>query len=96
MRVPSVLKERDRLIGRGDPMLERYARVAFEKTLIPGQPQAELMAPGHPLLEATVDMVLERSGPLLGQGAVLVDQADDGVEPRLLVYLEHAVRDGRR
>lgn len=75
-RVPSVLKERDRLIGRGDPVLDRYARVTFEKALIPGQPQAELLAPGHPLLDAAVDVVLERFGPLLGQGAVLVDETD--------------------
>lgn len=94
-RVPSVLKERDRLIGRGDPVLDRYARITFEKALIPGQPQAELLAPGHPLLDAAVDVVLERFGPLLGQGAVLVDETDEGTEPRLLVYLEHAVRDGR-
>ena len=60
LRVPSILKERDRLIGRGDPVLDRYARVTFEKTLIVGQPQAELVAPGHPLLDATVDVVLER------------------------------------
>ena len=32
---------------------------------------------------------------MLGQGSVLVDEADEGVEPRLLVYLEHAIRDGR-
>ena len=94
-RVPSVLKERDRLIGRGDPVLDRYARVTFEKTLIIGQPQSELLAPGHPLLDAAVDVVLERFGPLLSQGAVLVDDADAETEPRLLVYLEHAVRDGR-
>ena len=50
--MPSVLKERDRLIGRGDPVLDRYARVTFEKALIVGQPQAELLAPGHPLLES--------------------------------------------
>ena len=31
LRVPSILKERDRLIGRGDPVLDRYARVTFEK-----------------------------------------------------------------
>ena len=90
-----VLKERDRLIGRGDPVLDRYARITFEKTLIAGQPQAELVAPGHPLLEAVVDVVLERFQPLLGQGGVLVDEADDEPEPRLLVYLEHAIRDGR-
>ena len=94
-RVPSVLKDRDRLIGRSDPVLDRYARVTFEKALIIGQPQAELLAPGHPLLDAVVDVVLERFGPLLGQGAVLVDDADDSTEPRLLVTLEHAVRDGR-
>jgi SNF2 family DNA or RNA helicase len=41
-RVPGVLKERDRLIGRGDPVLDRYARVTFEKNLVVGQPQAEL------------------------------------------------------
>ena len=94
-RVPGVLKHRDRLIGRGDPVLDRYARVTFEKTLVIGQPQAELLAPGHPLLDAVVDVVLERFQPLLGQGSVLVDEADEGTEPRLLIYLEHAIRDGR-
>jgi SNF2 family DNA or RNA helicase len=94
-RVPGVLKERDRLIGRGDPVLDRYARVTFEKSMIAGQPQAELHAPGHPLLDAVVDLVLERFQPLLGQGAVLVDETDESLEPRLLVYLEHAIRDGR-
>ncbi|NKK80759.1 helicase-related protein [Rhizobium leguminosarum] len=95
LRVPSILKERDRLIGRSDPVLDRYARITFEKALIVGQPQAELVAPGHPLLEALVDLVLERFQPLLGQGAVLVDDADDSQDSRLLVYLEHAVRDAR-
>jgi SNF2 family DNA or RNA helicase len=94
-RVPSVLKDRDRLIGRGDPVLDRYARVTFDKALIPGQPQAELLAPGHPLLDAAVDVILERFQPLLAQGGVLVDDADLGTAPRLLLYLEHAIRDGR-
>ena len=94
-RVPGVLKDRDRLIGRGDPVLDRYARVTFEKKLVVGQPQAELLAPGHPLLDAVVDVILERFQPLLGQGGVLVDEADEGTEPRLLIYLEHAIRDGR-
>lgn len=95
LRVPSALKERDRLIGRTDPVLDRYARVTFDKALVVGQPQAELVAPGHPLLDATVDVVLERFQPLLQQGSILVDDSDDGTMPRLLVYLEHAVRDGR-
>ena len=76
-------------------MLDRYARVTFDRALVAGQPQAELLAPGHPLLDAAVDVVLERFGPLLAQGAVLVDEAEAGTAPRLLVYLEHAIRDGR-
>ena len=52
-RVPSALKERDRLIGRTDPVLDRYARVTFEKALVPGQPQAELVAPVTPMFEMT-------------------------------------------
>jgi hypothetical protein len=95
LRVPSTLKERDRLIGRSDPVLDRYARVTFEKNLVIGQPQAELVAPGHPLLESLVDIVLERFQPLLSQGGVLVDESDESEVPRLLVYLEHAVRDAR-
>ncbi len=94
-RVPPALKHRDRLIGRGDPVLDRYARITFEKDRVVGQPQAELMAPGHPLLDSVTDVVLERFQPLLQQGAVLVDDADPGTAPSLLLYLEHAVRDGR-
>ena len=96
MRTPPILKERDRLIGRADPVLDRYARVTFEKALIAGQPQAELIAPGHPLLDSTVDVIRERYRSLLQQGAILVDDEDAGTEPRLLVYLEHAIRDGRK
>ena len=95
-RVPPILKERDRLIGRADPILDRYARVTFDKTFITGQPQAELLAPGHPLLESLVDVILERFQPLLSQGAVLIDEGDEREAPRLLVYLEHAIRDGRQ
>lgn len=94
-RVPTILKERDRLIGRFDPVLDRYARITFEKALVQGRPQAELVAPGHPLLDALVDVVLERFQPLLSRGAVLVDDTGEGRTPHLLLYYEHAIRDGR-
>jgi hypothetical protein len=95
-RTPACLKERDRLIGRRDPVLDRYARITFQKELVKGAPQAELVAPGHPLLDAVVDIILERFQPLLGEGAVLVDESDERAEARLLIYLEHAVQDERR
>jgi hypothetical protein len=40
--------------------------------------------------------MLERFQALLTQGAVFVDEADERDQPRLLVYLEHAIRDGRQ
>ena len=50
-RVPAILRDRDRLIGRGDPVLPRYRRICFDKQGIAGQPQAAFVAPGHPLLD---------------------------------------------
>ena len=94
-RVPPLLRDRDRLIGRGDPVLERYRRVCFDKVHISGQPQAALVAPGHPLLDALIDLTLERYRDLLTRGAVLVDVADRHAAPRILVALRHAIRDGR-
>ena len=83
--------------GRG-PLLSRYERVTFEKALIavPGRPLADFICPGHPLLEAVVDLTLARDGGALTQGATLVDPTDDGQEPKLLLFLEHEIADARR
>lgn len=93
--VPAPIRNRDRQIGAGDPVLQRYERIAFEKDLIapPGQPLAAFVCPGHPLLDATLDLTLERHRDLLRRGAVLVDERDPGTEPRVLFYLEHAIQD---
>jgi hypothetical protein len=58
--------------------------------------RAELVSPGHPLLEACLSLVLERDGAVLAQGAMLVDERDLGTEPRMLFCLEHGLQDGRR
>ncbi len=94
-RVPPLLRDRDRLIGRTDPVLPRYRRICFDREHIPGQPQAALVAPVHPLLDALIDLTLERYRELLARGAVLVDDADRHDAPRVLVALRHAIRDGR-
>lgn len=95
--VPAVIRQRDREIGRGAPVLTRYERVTFEKPLISvaGKALAEFIAPGHPLLDATVDVILERYRDLLKRGALLLDPEDGGDTPRILVYLEHRIEDGR-
>lgn len=95
-RVPAPLRNRDRLIGSGEPVLPRYERIVFEKNLIApqGQPLAAFVCPGHPLLDAALDLTLERHRDLMRRGAILVDEQDPGESPRMLFYLEHAIQDG--
>lgn len=97
-RVPADIRHRDRVIGTRAPVLNAYERITFHKEAVrvEGKPPAALVAPGHPLLDATVDLVLEQHRDLLRQGSILVDPLDQGTEPRLLYYLEHSITDGRR
>ncbi len=93
--VPAQIRNRDRLIGIGEPVLPRYERIAFEKILISpqGQPLAAFVCPGHPLLDAVIDLTLERNRDLLKRGTVLVDERDLSTKPRVMFYLEHAIQD---
>jgi len=97
VHVPAIIRNRDRLIGTGEAVLTRYERICFEKELIsvPGKPVAAFVSPGHPLLDATIDIILERYREMLKRGAVLIDTGDPGDEPRALVYLEHSIKDAR-
>jgi len=102
--VPTSIRERDRRItGRNrreqDPVLRRYSRICFEKEAVQpiektGIERAELMHPGHPLMLAISDLLLEQHANLLRQGTVLVDPADDGVEPWLMFLVTHEVKSG--
>src|SRR5579859_7516870 len=58
--VPADVRDRDRQVGLGAPVLRRYERVTFERELVqsPGKPRAELLAPGHPLLDAVTDLIV--------------------------------------
>lgn len=102
--VPATIRERDRVItgrNRRDvaPVLKRYERVCFTKEAVrpldkPGVPFAVMLHPGHPLMLAISDILLEQHGNLLRQGAILVDQTDDGDEPHLLFLLTHEIKSG--
>ena len=94
-RVPAVVRERGRLVGPGI-VLPRYERITFHKEEInlPGKPTAEFICPGHPLMDAVTDLILERYRHLLREGAYLVDHNDPGDEIRALFYLEHAILSG--
>lgn len=94
--VPFAVRSRDMQIGFGEPVLSRYERICFDKTFsnAQGQAQAALIAPGHPLLEATIDLIRERNTDILKQGSIFIDDSDDGIDPRLLFYIEDSVQDG--
>ena len=94
--VPFAVRNRDMQIGFGEPVLQRYERVCFDKPYrnVQGQVPAALIAPGHPLLEATIDLVRERHTDVLKRGAVFIDDGDFGTEARLLFYVEDSVQDG--
>ena len=49
--VPATVRNRDRLIGIGAPVLPRYERIAFDKSLVApqGQPLAAFVCPGPPI-----------------------------------------------
>ena len=93
--VPATIRERDRVIGETrTPVLKKYERICFEKNLIRqhNKPMADLIHPGHPLMQAITDLQLEAHRSKLKQGAVLVDSNDEGLEPKVLFMIDHSVR----
>lgn len=102
--VPAALRERDRVItgrNRRDlaPVLKRYERVCFTKDAVrpldrPGLAFASMIHPGHPLMLALSDVLLEQHSNLLRQGTILVDPSDESEQPSLLFLLTHEVKSG--
>jgi superfamily II DNA or RNA helicase len=101
--VPTLIRERDRQIsGRNrrdtTPVVRRYERVCFTKEAVspgkPGQGLASMIHPGHPLMLAVTDIVLEQNANLLRQGAILVDPSDEATQPHLLFLLTHEIKTG--
>lgn len=94
--VPYAVRNRDTQIGFGEPVLNRYERICFDKEYrnIQGRPQAAMICPGHPLLEATIDLIRERNVDVMKRGAIFIDDNDFSTDARLLFYIEDAVQDG--
>lgn len=102
--VPVSIRDRDRMLtGRNRrelaPVLKRYERVCFTREAVrpldkPGAPFAAMLHPGHPLMLAVSDILLEQHSNLLRQGAILVDPADEGDQPHLLFLLTHEIKSG--
>lgn len=97
-RVPSEVKERDRVTGYGQPVVDSYHRVTFDPKYVrvEGNNQlATLLHPGHPLLAAMMGVVSDHHHDALRRGAILVDRSDLSTRPYVISLLEHDVTDGR-
>ncbi len=100
-RVPSSVRSRQREVTVGGSVHNAYERVTFDKNHVQPAPgersrvRAELICPGHPLLDAVLSTVLERYGDTLTRGAMLLDPEDGSEIARVLLYLEHSITDGR-
>jgi len=94
--VPLVLRGRPaRREHGGRPVVRAYERVAFAPDAAEGvRHRVDLLAPGHPLLDAVVDTTVERGFDELHRGAVLVDAADPGDQPRVIVAMTGEIVDG--
>lgn len=90
-RVPTDLRERAR--GRVRPA-RSYESLRFEADSSDVSSTADLVRPGHPLLDALVDQVLDDTVAERRQGCLLVDDRG-GAEPRLLVALVQSVVDSQ-
>ncbi|MST63618.1 helicase-related protein [Schaalia hyovaginalis] len=93
-RVPSRVIETARRLNRWAPLPGQYERVTFERSLMhpDGQLDAALIAPGHPLLDALIEVTIEDLGSTLERGTVLVDRRSSQAEaPMLMLSIEQRI-----
>lgn len=95
--VPNALRERRNAQGVPYAIARNYEAVTFEKQYIHvnGKPDATLICPGQPLLNALIDEVLDKGMTFLKRGTVFIDETGTHGNDRLLFYIEDILEDGR-
>jgi hypothetical protein len=96
LRVPSVPFELRQLSqdfrNRFGEVFREYHKITFHKERAFKDPEAEFVAPGHPLLEALIERALRDFAPEAQRGAVFLDPS--GRLNGLLWFFEGEVTDG--
>lgn len=87
-RVPGRLQDQARQANRWARLPAEYERVTFEPGYVArdGHPDARLIAPGHPLLDAVIAVTAADLGDRLARGAVFVDRRDQAIPAPSLLY----------
>src|SRR5271165_24858 len=81
-----------RLEPRFGHLGREYAKIVFDKSLLPTDPALEWVTPGHPLFEVVREDVLERVADHLRRGAVFFDLQRN--QPAQLDAFAASVKDG--
>lgn len=93
-RVPSGIIEAARRRNRLIPVANHYERVTFDTQCIhlPGKTDADLLAPGHPLLQAVLDLTINDLDSALTTGAVFIDRSSkQSSHPAFLFTVEQKI-----
>ena len=101
--VPAKIRERDRQIsGRNrrnmNPVTTKYERICFDKQFVRLAQRESAMAsfihPGHPLMMAVIDLILEIHRNKLKQGSVMLAPNDEGILPKAMLIIDHSIKEG--
>ena len=94
LRVPDKIRRQAERANRWAPIPESYERITFETKHIrlDGSSDAALVAPGHPLLQTTIELTVNDLAGVLRAGTVFVDRRDDqAAQPSLLFAVEQKI-----
>jgi hypothetical protein len=80
--------------GARRPLSERYDSLTFDKEHVLDPGKTDLVAVGHPLLDAAVEEILAKHKDVLDRGTVLVDDANRTLGPRLMLAYSLVLVDG--
>lgn len=86
--VPDQLRQLAHKSSRVGSIERSYENVVFQRGLIrqTGRPDASLIAPGHPLLEALTERVENVYGKLVSEGSILVDRTESQRDKPFLLF----------
>lgn len=75
-------------------ILPKYERVCFKKEAVSveGKPEADLLSPGHPLLDALISWAIKKYENDYNDGTVLISDKIDA--PRIMCSIETSFKDG--
>lgn len=96
--VPVSVRMKADMLDRHHSVSDAYERVTFNPSAehVVGKPDALLIAPGIPLLDAVDELIIERYGNQLDQGTVFVDRTDSqSDEPLLMTAAEQTITDSK-